>query len=232
MPDLQIVWQPSVFAQYSAGITLTGALARGGAESMSDILLRPDEPPRDLPPDLRQAVRKALSATHCLTPPPSYDNHYWREEREALANCAVWQAARTYRAEMGISREAFALLCAKRAINAEWQRLCERDRMVVQMPVNAEAGDEVEFEDGDALEAIEENLLRGQVQEALMRLSPEERQLLEWHFGEEASEREIAKRLGKSKTWVHKQLEAIIGRLRSFLLGDSNEDSEKRDGFE
>ena len=70
MPDLQIVWQPSVFAQYSAGITLTGALARGGAESMSDILLRPDEPPRDLPPDLRQAVRKALSATHCLTPHP------------------------------------------------------------------------------------------------------------------------------------------------------------------
>ena len=119
MPDLQIVWQPSVFAQYSAGITLTGALARGGAESMSDILLRPGEPPRDLPPDLRQAVRKALSATHCLTPPPSYDNHYWREEREALANCAVWQAARTYRAEMGISREAFALLCAKRAIYAE-----------------------------------------------------------------------------------------------------------------
>jgi len=55
---------------------------------------------------------------------------------------------------------------------------------------------------------------------------------LEWHFGEEASEREIAKRLGKSKTWVHKQLEAIIGRLRSFLLGNSNEDSEKRDGFE
>jgi hypothetical protein len=62
MPDLQTVWQPSVFAQYSAGITLTGALARG-AESTSDILLRPDEPPCDLPPDLRQAVRKALSAT-------------------------------------------------------------------------------------------------------------------------------------------------------------------------
>jgi RNA polymerase sigma factor (sigma-70 family) len=104
--------------------------------------------------------------------------------------------------------------------------------MVVQMPVNAETGDEVEFEDAEALEAIEENLLRGQVQEALMRLSPEERQLLEWHFGEEASEREIAKRVGRSKTWVHKQLGAIVGRLRSFLLGNSNEDSEKRDGFE
>jgi RNA polymerase sigma factor (sigma-70 family) len=230
MPDLQIVWQPSVFAQYSSGITLTGTLARGG--DMNDILFRSDDPPSDLPPDLHRAVRKALSATHCLTPPPSYDNHYWREEREALANCAVWQAARTYRAEMGISREPFALLCAKRAIYAEWQRLCERDRMVVQMPVNAETGDEVEFEDAEAFEAFEENLLCGQVQEALTRLSPEERQLLEWHFGEEASEREIAKRLGKSKTWVHKQLEAIIGRLRSFLLGDSNEDSEKRDGFE
>jgi RNA polymerase sigma factor (sigma-70 family) len=232
MPDLQIVWQPSVFAQYSAGITLTGALARGGGGEHE----RHPSPPRRATP--RPSTRSTPGSTqstlsnHCLTPPPSYDNHYWREEREALVNCAVWQAARTYRAEMGISREAFALLCAKRAIYAEWQRLCERDRMVVRTPVDTETGEEVEFEDGDALEAIEENLLRGQVQEALMRLSPEERQLLEWHFGEEASEREIAKRLGKSKTWVHKQLEAIIGRLRSFLLGDSNEDSEKRDGFE
>jgi hypothetical protein len=55
------------------------------------------------------------------------------------------------------------------------------------MPVNAETGDEVEFEDAEAFEAFD--LLCGQVQEALMRLSPEERQLLEWHFGEEASER-------------------------------------------
>ena len=67
MPDLQIVWQPSVFAQYSSGITLTGTLARGG--DMNDILFRSDDPPSDLPPDLHRAVRKALSATHCLTPP-------------------------------------------------------------------------------------------------------------------------------------------------------------------
>jgi hypothetical protein len=33
--------------------------------------------------------------------------------------------------------------------------------MVVQMPVNAETRDEVEFEDAEAFEAFEENLLCG-----------------------------------------------------------------------
>jgi DNA-directed RNA polymerase specialized sigma24 family protein len=58
-----------------------------------------------------------------------------------------------------------------------------------------------------------------QVQEALMRLSPEERQLLEWHFGEEASEREIAKRVGRSKTWVHKQTGSYCREVAQLFAG-------------
>jgi len=69
-------------------------------------------------------------------------------------------------------------------------------------------------------------LLGVQVREALGRLSAEERQLVAWYFGEGLSEREIAKRVGRSKTWVHKQLGAIVGKLRGFLLGDSNEEGD------
>ncbi|GIV09344.1 MAG: hypothetical protein KatS3mg019_1435 [Fimbriimonadales bacterium] len=173
---------------------------------MSDTRYFPDEPPRDLPPDLQQAVRCALAATHCLRPPPRYDPTYWREEREAIASCAVWQAAQAYRAEIGISREGFATLCAKRAIDAEWKRLWERDKALVAMPVDAETGEEVEFVDEESLEWIEESVLCAQVREALERLSAEERQLLEWYLGEGLSERAIAKRVGCSHVAVHTRL--------------------------
>ena len=182
---------------------------------MNDTLLYPDEPPRDLPPDLQQAVRKALAATHRLNPPPRYDTHYWREEREAIANCAVWQAAQAYRAEM--AREAFALLCALRAIYAEWQRLRKLDEPLVPMPVDAETGDEVEFADAEALEAIEGHLLGVQVREALARLSAAERQLVEWSFGEGLSERAIAAQLGCSHVAVHKRLRSAWKHLCELL---------------
>jgi len=180
---------------------------------MNDTLLYPDEPPRDLPPDLQQAVRKALAATHRLNPPPRYDTHYWREEREAIANCAVWQAAQAYRADTGISREAFALLCALRAIYTEWRRLRKLDEPLVPMPVDAETGDEVEFEDAEALEAIEGHLLCVQVREALGRLSAEERQLVAWYFGEGLSERAIAAQLGCSHMTVHRRLRVAWAHL-------------------
>ncbi|GIV09632.1 MAG: hypothetical protein KatS3mg019_1723 [Fimbriimonadales bacterium] len=173
---------------------------------MNDTLHFPDEPPRDLPPNLQQAVRCALAATHCLRPPPRYDPTYWREEREAIASCAVWQAAQAYHTEIGISREAFAQICAFRAIYGEWQRLWERDKAVVVMLADEETGEEVEFADVEALEAIEESVLCGQVREALERLSAEERQLLEWYLGEGLSERAIAKRVGCSHVAVHTRL--------------------------
>ncbi|GIV09637.1 MAG: hypothetical protein KatS3mg019_1728 [Fimbriimonadales bacterium] len=232
MPALPSVWRTEwVCATPCAGIYPTRRrLCTGGA--MSDIQHFPDEPPRDLPPDLQQAVRCALAATHCLRPPPRYDPTYWREEREAIANYAVWQAAQAYRAEIGISREAFASLCAKRAIDAEWRRLWERDKAVVAMPVDAETGEEVEFVDEESLEWIEESVLCAQVREALERLSAEELQLVEWSFGEGLSERAIAERVGKSKSWVHKRLGALVAQLRGLLLGDSNEEVGKSGDFE
>lgn len=191
-----------------------GDFARGGGgDAVNDTLHFPDEPPHDLPPDLQQAVRRALAATHCLRPPPCYAPTYWREEREAIANYAVWRAAQAYHTEIGISREAFAQICAFRAIYGEWQRLWRRDKAVVAMPVDEETGEAVEFEDEEALEAIGEHLLCGQVREALERLTAEERQLLEWYFGEGLSEREIAKRVGCSQKTVHKRLQSALRRL-------------------
>jgi len=71
-------------------------------------------------------------------------------------------------------------------------------------------------------------VLCSQVREAMGRLSEEERQLLEWHFGEELSEREIAARLGKSKTWVHERLECVKEQLREWLGAGTGSEKGKR----
>ncbi|GIV09625.1 MAG: hypothetical protein KatS3mg019_1716 [Fimbriimonadales bacterium] len=200
MPALLCVWRTERVCAAPCGGThpTSQAILHGGGDAVNDTLHFPDEPPHDLPPDLQQAVRRALAATHCLRPPPRYDPTYWREEREAIANYAVWQSAQAYHTEIGISREAFAQICAFRAIYGEWQRLWRRDKAVVAMPVDEETG--------EALEWIEESVLCAQVREALERLSAEERQLLEWYLGEGLSERAIAKRVGCSHVAVHTRL--------------------------
>jgi RNA polymerase sigma factor (sigma-70 family) len=193
------------------------AISHGGGGAMTSIPILPDdEPPRELPQDLQVAVKKALVATRILTPPPRYNDDYWREEREAIAHMAVWQAARAYRPEIGVSRELFALLCAKRAIYREWHKVREWDRYEEAMPIDEETGEEVEFPDAEAQEAIEWAVVIREVQEALDRLSEAERQLIEWHYGDEAlSIREIAGRLGVSKSMAHERLQRAIARLRS-----------------
>lgn len=166
------------------------------------------QPDHDLPPDLQQAVRRAAAITDALCPPPHYDAVYWREEREAIARLAVWQAAQAYRERDGVSREVFAVLCAKRAIYREWRRLRTRDKDIIPIPVDEETGEEAEFVDERALAELEEGVLYRQVQEALGHLSERERQLLEWYFGDELSERAIAERLGCSHMSVHRLLRA------------------------
>ena len=189
-----------------------------------------DEPPRELSHDLQSAVQKALAATYALAPPPRYDGVYWREEREAIAYVAVWQAARTYRPEVGVSREVFAVLCAKRAIYREWRRVQEWARYETEIPTDEETGEEMEFPDESALEQMELSVVYGEVRQALERLSAAERRLIGWHYGDEAlTVREIAKRLGVSKSAVHQRLQQAIARLRieCGVEQESEEDGKK-----
>ena len=173
----------------------------------------PLPPDHDLPPDMQQAVKKALTATDDLCPPPCYDATYWREEREAIARLAVGQAAQVYQERDGVSREAFAVICAKRAIYEEWRRWRERERGVVSIPVDEETGEEMEIVDAGALEALWEGVFCMELREALACLSEADCQLLKWYIEEGLSERAIAERLGCSHVAVHKRLHCAWSRL-------------------
>ncbi len=181
----------------------------------------------DDPPELQQAVRRAVALTHYLAPPPGYDPSYWREERIAIANLAVWRAYLDYQPDRGASLEGFAVRCAVRAIVREWERLCRQGRGVVAMPVDEETGEEMEFEDVGACEAIEENAQCGEIRAALEKLPEEQRVILELHYGLGLSEREIARQLGRCKSWVHRQLVAALEALRA-MVGEKGEEGGKR----
>jgi RNA polymerase sigma factor (sigma-70 family) len=98
-------------------------------------------------------------------------------------------------------------------------------------PCDEETGEEMEFPDEQASEEMELSVVYGEIREALMRLNEAERQLIEWHYGDEAlSVREIAARLGVSKSVAHKRLQRAIVRLRSEYYGDSGVSKGRRCG--
>jgi hypothetical protein len=120
-----------------------GTLARGGGS-----MTLYEEPPERLPSELQNAVRVAVALTSRLAPPAGYDGSYWREERVAIANLAVWQAYLRHQPERGIPLERFATLCAVRAIVKEWKRLKQQGQALVTMPVDEETGSFAEEVDG------------------------------------------------------------------------------------
>jgi len=197
---------------HSADLNSAGTLARGGGA------MKPSpEPPADLPPDLKRAAHQAVLRTNSLPPPPSYDSHYWLEERLAIANCAVWKASRRYRRRKRKSLVAFATERAVWAIVDEWRHLRRQWRGLVAMPVDEEMGEEMEIEDPMAQAEIEAHALCCMVREAMKQLSAEEQVVLDLYYGEDMSERAIALLLGRSKSWVHRRLESALARLRAIL---------------
>ncbi len=195
----------------------SSTVLRGGVSPVGDSNY--DTLPALLPASLQHAAQRAIASTNRLPPPPHYDADYWREERIALAHLAVWQAFHDYQPERGVPLEAFAYQRAVWAILDEWKRLRRHWACVAEMPVNEETGEEAEFEDPGAQEAVEEAVLCGAVREALERLPNVQRQILEWIYGEGLGEREIAQRLSMSCAWVNKQRALALARLRE-LLGE------------
>jgi RNA polymerase sigma factor (sigma-70 family) len=185
---------------------------------------------RDLPSPLQRAVHHAVAQQHPTRAPRSCACH-WQEELYHEAAVAACKALQTYDPTKG-SLYSWGL----RVIGQHLQRFCAKEWQVARQecayPCDEETGEEVAFVDGEALEWIEERVLCAQVRAALAQLPERERCLIEWYFGEGLSERAIAKWVGKSKSWVHKRLGALVARLRRLLLGGSSEEVGKSGDFE
>ena len=87
------------------------------------------------------------------------------------------------------------------------------------LDVMLESGHEVRLDLGQALveDIALDKLLLDELLNALMKLTDDERSLLNELFYKEKSEREIAKEIGISSIAIHKRKHKIINKLRQFL---------------
>lgn len=99
-------------------------------------------------------------------------------------------------------------------------------RNVVAMPVDEETGEEIEFEDPRAQEEVEKSMLCAEIRAALEKLPEAWLAIIEWHYGQGLSEREIAQQLGRSKSWVHRRLSRALSALRAIVGEKVGEDEE------
>jgi RNA polymerase sigma factor (sigma-70 family) len=173
---------------------------------------------RDLPPELQRAVQDAVARCRPEYRPRLYTND-WREELYHEAACAACEAWQRYDSSKG-SLYHWGL----RVISQRLQRFCDAVwavcRCECEYPCADDEEGEFEIEDGNACEAVLEYVLCRAVRDAMTHLTEQERMVIELYYGDERlSERAIASRLGKSKTWVRKRLENAMTKLRRCLQG-------------
>ncbi len=149
----------------------------------------------DLPTELQRAVHEAVARCQPAFRPRLYASD-WHEELYHEAVAAALEAQATYDPAKG-SLDAWGL----RVITQRLAKFCDRvwsaSRNEGSWLCDEETGEEREVEDVEALEVIEEQVLCGQVREALERLEEGDRALLEWYLGEALTERAIAVRVGR-----------------------------------
>ncbi len=173
----------------------------------------------DLPKPLQAAVHNAVAACNPLCCPRLYASD-WLEELYHAAIGAAWEAQRRYDSHKGLSLYKWGVL----VIGQQLKKLCDRvwaaARHECDYPCDEETGEEVEFPDERASEEMEEGLLVCEVREALRVLGGVDEQIGVWYLFDGLSEREIAKRLGRSQKAVNKRLQKIKKYLRKRFGGE------------
>jgi RNA polymerase sigma factor (sigma-70 family) len=168
----------------------------------------------DLPEPLQQAVHEAVAACNPLYRPRAYTED-WLEELYAEAIVAAWEAHQRYEPDRGCSLYCWGSRVIKQRLQAFCNQVWRAAKHEQDYPCDEETGVEIDFPDESTLETIEQDMVCEAITEALMRLSASDRQLIEWHYGEEAlTIREIAARLGVCKSVAHKRLLRALAHLR------------------
>ncbi len=166
---------------------------------------------RDLPLPLRKAVNTAVALCNPRYAPRLYA-HDWHEELYHEALLAANIALERYNPTQG-DLYTFGFRVIQRRLKRFCDKVWASARYECDYPSDPETGEEMEWEDEQSLLEVEQHLLEAEMRTALSLLSQQERQLLEWYFGEGLSERAIGGRLGCSHVAVHKRLRRAWERL-------------------
>ncbi len=166
---------------------------------------------------LEQIARHAQRRARKWKTPPGYETAYWWEECESIAWIAVWNALLSYKPNANVSFPAYAFLKAVQAIRQEHRLAWRWSISTTSLRYDGDTGEPIEPVDPEWQKPFQQCEDRCDLQVLLQSLSEQERQLLDWHYQEELTEREIAQRLNLSKTAVHKRLIRVKTKLEKAL---------------
>ncbi len=169
----------------------------------------------DLPTELQRAVQEAVARCQPASRPRLYASD-WQKELYHEAVVGAVEAQATYDPAKG-SLYAWGLRVIAQRLAKFCDKVWNASRNESSWLCDEETGEAIEVEDVGAFEAIEEQVLCGQVREALERLDEGDRALLEWYIGVGLSERAIGERLGCSHVVVHRRLHRAWERLCEML---------------
>ncbi len=216
-------------------ITAAGQSGTGGGSAMNT-----KPPPRlhRLPQDLQQALhdlpkplQTAIHTTVAACQPQNAPRLYardWLQELYHEAICAAWEAYRRYDPHRGCLLYHWGLRVIGQRLKKFCDEVWEAARHECAYPCDEETGEEVEFPDERALEAMEEGLLESAVREALHELGGVDEQVGVWYLLEGWSERAIAKRLGVSQQAISKRLKGILAYVRRRVGVEGRTDEGKK----
>jgi RNA polymerase sigma factor (sigma-70 family) len=182
---------------------------------------------REMPKPLQAAVHTAVAACKPQNAPRLYANN-WLEEIYHEAIAAAWEAHQSYDPNKGCSLYGWGLQLIRQRLKAFCDRVWAAAKHESDYPCDEETGEEVEFPDPRATDEIEESLLVCAVRAALHELGGLDEQIGVWHLFEELSEREIAKRFGRSQQAVSKRLKGILAHVRRYMGVESAEGKGKK----
>jgi RNA polymerase sigma factor (sigma-70 family) len=182
---------------------------------------------RELSKPLQQAIHEAVTSRNPFYRPRLYAND-WLEELYHEAIAAALEAHQRYDPNRGCSLYRWGLQVIGRRLQAFCDRVWDAARHECDYPCDEEKGEEVEFPDERASEAMEEGLLACEVREALHELGGLDEQIGLWYLFDELSEREIAERSGISQPAVCKRLKRILGYVRRHVGVEGLVDEGKR----
>jgi RNA polymerase sigma factor (sigma-70 family) len=163
-------------------------------------------------PEWKAVADSCLRRIRTWQAPPNFAARDWREEIEALANAAAWQAVCDYDPSFGVPLGAFVrqrvMTCALTRFRQEWAYA----RRCVDDAPEEDLGSEAD--DTPSVSMMTEALWY-----ALAWLPEADRQLIERLFWEGCTEAEVAKATGVCRQRVSQRKRVILQELREWLEG-------------
>ncbi len=173
---------------------------------------------------LTAVLARCLSRARSWRVPPNWSAEEWFGELEAQAAVSVFRAGRDYDASRGLSLDVFVYFHVLADLLSRYRK--EWSYALHSAPSLSESGEFARnpdlFPTGEPFREHSSAVSDAELREAIARLPPMSRELIEQLYWQERNEAAVAEELAISQQAVSKRKQAILRNLRQWLDSSEN----------